>query len=68
MSGSYAHLTTTIKTNDTGPGVCAQSNDVENPITACKLSKNKDGQTVYYKASESFACVYMHRCVCLLIL
>lgn len=37
--------------------MCAQSNDVENPITACKLSKTKDGETVYYKASESFACV-----------
>jgi hypothetical protein len=29
--------------------VCAKSNDVENPITACKQSKTKDGQTIYYK-------------------
>lgn len=35
--------------NETGPGVCAMSNDVENPITACKLSKTKEGKTIYYK-------------------
>lgn len=33
----------------TGPGVCAKSNDVENPITACKQAKTEDGRTVYYK-------------------
>lgn len=25
------------------------SNDVENPFTACKLSKTKEGKTIYYK-------------------
>lgn len=55
------------QTHDTGPGVCAQSNDVENPITACKLSKTKDGETVYYKASES-VCVCICKDLCVLIL
>ncbi len=35
-----------------GPGVCAQSNDVENPITACRQAKTKEGQTIYYKVNE----------------
>lgn len=35
-----------------GPGVCAMSNDVENPITACQLAQTKDGKTIYYKVKE----------------